>query len=130
MTIHSHALTVAIAVCLLTTASQGADSIEDQYLGNVRQVTHGFVKAGEGYFSPDGGTIIYQAVPQGYPFYQIYTQSLTGGTPKLISTGRPRKSASPTCLPSTVLNVKLGALPSTLLDGDARPPIAARVSRT
>ena len=42
-------------------------------------MTSGFVKAGEGYFSPDGKTIIYQAVPKDYPFYQIYTQPLDGG---------------------------------------------------
>jgi Tol biopolymer transport system component len=51
------------------------------------------VKAGEGYFSPDGKTIIYQAVPQGYPFYQIYKQPIAGGKPQLISTGRGRTTA-------------------------------------
>jgi Tol biopolymer transport system component len=71
-----------------------ADALEDKHLSNVRQVTSGFVKAGEGYFSPDGKTIIYQAVPQGYPFYQIYKQSLAGGEPQLISTGRGRTTCS------------------------------------
>lgn len=71
-----------------------ADSIEGKYLGNIRQVTSGFVKAGEGYFSPDGQTIIYQAVPQGYPFYQIYKQPLAGGSPERISTGRGRTTCS------------------------------------
>src|SRR4051812_37505605 len=63
-------------------------SIESRYLSNIRQVTSGFVRAGEGYFSPDGRTIIYQAVPQDYPFYQIYTQPLSGGKPSRVSTGR------------------------------------------
>src|SRR5207302_11434898 len=72
-----------------------APSIESLYLSNVRQVTSGFVKAGEGYFSPDGRTIIYQAVPQDYPFYQIYTQPLEeGAKPKLVSTGRGRTTCS------------------------------------
>ena len=35
------------------------ESIEGKYLKNVRQVTSGFVKAGEGYFSPNGKQIIY-----------------------------------------------------------------------
>jgi Tol biopolymer transport system component len=70
------------------------DSIEGKYLENPRQVTSGFVKAGEGYFSPDGRTIIYQAVPQGYPFYQIYKQPLAGGPAQLISTGRGRTTCS------------------------------------
>jgi Tol biopolymer transport system component len=63
-------------------------------LDNVRQVTSGFVKAGEGYFSPDGKTISYQAVPRGYPFYQIYKQPLAGGKPQLVSTGRGRTTCS------------------------------------
>ena len=69
-------------------------SIEGKYLSNVRQVTEGFPRAGEGYFSPDMQSIIYQAVPKDYPFYQIYTQPLAGGTPKLISTGRGRTTCS------------------------------------
>ncbi len=81
-------------VCLSAAVGRGAESVEGKYLSNVRQVTSGFVKAGEGYFSPDGKTIVYQAVPQGYPFYQIYTQPLAGGTPKLVSTGRGRTTCS------------------------------------
>lgn len=69
-------------------------SIESKYLGNVRQVTSGMVKAGEGYFSPDGKQIVYQAVPPQYPFYQIYTQSLEGGKPELVSTGRGRTTCA------------------------------------
>ena len=86
------------AVALVASLSLGnwatAESIESKYLSNVRQVTSGFMKAGEGYFSPDAKTIIYQAVPQGYPFYQIYAQHLAGGEPKLISTGRGRTTCS------------------------------------
>jgi TolB protein len=70
------------------------ESIEGEYLSNTRQLTHGFVKAGEGYFSPDGRSIVYQAVPQDYPFYQIYKQPLSGGEPQLISTGRGRTTCS------------------------------------
>src|SRR5262245_40569458 len=73
------------------------DSIEGQFLSNVRQVTDGFVRAGEGYFSPDGKTIIYQAVPKDYPFYQIYTQPLdapAGTAPRRVSTGRGRTTCS------------------------------------
>ncbi|MEX2176971.1 MAG: biopolymer transporter Tol [Pirellulaceae bacterium] len=72
----------------------GQDSVEGKYLSNIRQVTSGMAKAGEGYFSPDGKTIIYQAVPLDYPFYKIYTQPLAGGRPKLLSTGRGRTTCS------------------------------------
>jgi len=74
-------------------------SIENKHLTNIRQVTRGMVKAGEGYFSPDGKTIVYQAQPLDYPFYQIFTQVLddtnpAGGKPHRISTGRGRTTCS------------------------------------
>jgi Tol biopolymer transport system component len=84
----------------------GQDSIEGEFLSNVRQVTSGFVRAGEGYFSPDGKTIVFQAVPQGYPFYQIYTlpiEEASGDESETataqsaatrISTGRGRTTCS------------------------------------
>ncbi len=88
-------LPICLVALLATTQPLHADdSIEGKFLTNVRQVTDGFVKAGEGYFSPDGKTIIYQAVRQEYPFYQIYTQPLDGGKPKLISTGRGRTTCA------------------------------------
>ncbi len=40
-----------------------ADLAEAKHLKNIRQVTFGFAKAGEGYFRPDGQGIIFQAVP-------------------------------------------------------------------
>ncbi|HEY2881050.1 MAG TPA: biopolymer transporter Tol [Pirellulales bacterium] len=75
-------------------------SIESKYLKNIRQLTFDFTKAGEGYFSPDGKTAIFQAVPREYMFYQIYTLPLDQAsdakpaTPKLISTGRGRTTCS------------------------------------
>jgi len=84
------------------------DSIESKYLKNIQQITFDFAKAGEGYFSPDGRSIIFQAVPREYMFYQIYTMKLPGaggqqpaassqqprGQPKLVSTGRGRTTCS------------------------------------
>ena len=89
-------LSVLLICCLPASlpAEEKEVSIEGQFLRNVRQVTSGFVKAGEGYFSPDGKTIIYQAVTSDYPFYQIYTQPLSGGRPRRISTGRGRTTCS------------------------------------
>src|SRR6476659_9606939 len=87
-------LLAAIGLLTLTTAASCEDSIEGKYLSNVRQVTKGMTKAGEGYFSPDGQTIVYQAVPTDYVFYQIYTQPLSGGEPKRISPGRGRTTCS------------------------------------
>jgi len=70
-----------------------ANDREATYLRNVRQVTDSFAKAGEGYFSPDGKQIVFQAVPFEYPFYQIYKQPLDGKA-ELISTGRGRTTCS------------------------------------
>lgn len=68
--------------------------LESQFLGNPRQVTSGLPRAGEGYFSPDGKLIVYQAFPIGYPFYQIYVQALDSHEPRLISTGRGRTTCA------------------------------------
>lgn len=67
---------------------------ESQHLGNIRQVTFGLPRAGEGYFSPDGQFIVYQAYPVGYPFYQIYVQPLDERGPRLLSTGRGRTTCA------------------------------------
>jgi TolB protein len=88
---------VLLIVCCVSfpdTVVRGEDSVEGKCLSNIRQVTSGFVKAGEGYFSPDGQTIVYQAQPLDYPFYQIYTQPLAGEQPRRISTGRGRTTCS------------------------------------
>jgi Tol biopolymer transport system component len=56
----------------------------------VQQLTFpsmGFEKAGEGYFSPDGQTILFQAVPKGEKHYQIYSMKLSEGVPSMVSTG-------------------------------------------
>ena len=67
---------------------------ESKHLGNLRQVTQGLPRAGEGYFSADGKQIVYQAYPIGYPFYQIYTQPTDANQPRLVSTGRGRTTCA------------------------------------
>jgi TolB protein len=69
--------------------------LEGAHITNLRQVTKGLRRAGEGYFSPDGKSIVYQAYPVGYPFYQIYTQELADQKSAVrISTGRGRTTCS------------------------------------
>lgn len=66
-------------------------NLEQLHLHNIQQLTFptmGFEKAGEAYFSPDGQTIIFQAVPIGQEHYQIYTMNLEGGIPIIVSTGK------------------------------------------
>lgn len=64
---------------------------EETFLCNIHQITFpsmGFEKAGESYFSPDGQSLIFQAVPKGKKNYQIYTIDLGNGTPRMVSTGK------------------------------------------
>lgn len=73
---------------------------EARHLTNIRQVTFGFAKAGEGYFSPDGKQIVFQATPHAPASifhtpkanedgYQIYVANLDdNATPRRISTGK------------------------------------------
>ncbi len=61
---------------------------EATYLHNIHQLTRGFVRAGEGYFSPDGKTIIFQAEEMGAnPFYQQFVMELATGKVRRVSTG-------------------------------------------
>src|SRR3954468_19313654 len=62
---------------------------EAAHLANIRQLTVDFARAGEGYFSPDGKTIIFQAEEResGNPFYQIFTQNLATGRLTRVSPG-------------------------------------------
>ncbi len=86
-------------------AAPGPDSAdvaarEARHLSDIRQVTFGFPRAGEGYFSPDGRSIIFQAVPPvplsiyheprpNADAYQIYVADLKpDARPKMVSTGR------------------------------------------
>lgn len=75
-------------------AERPAASLEAAHLANLRQVTFGLPRAGEGYFSPDGEWIVYQAYPVGYPFYQIYVQRLDERVPRRISPGRGRTTCA------------------------------------
>jgi TolB protein len=90
------------AVLLTFALTLGADpapdwqTAETQYLKNIKQVTTEFVRAGEGYFSPDGKAIIYQAEEKntGNPFYQIFVQDLDTGRFRRVSPGLGRTTCS------------------------------------
>lgn len=72
------------------------DQAEATYLSNIKQLTSDFVRAGEGYFSPDGSKIIYQAEQKdtGNPFYQIFLQDLKTGKYHRVSPGLGRTTCS------------------------------------
>lgn len=62
---------------------------ESIHLKNIHQVTYDFVRAGEGYFSPDMKRIIFQAEERqgGNPFYQMFILDLATGRHQRISPG-------------------------------------------
>ncbi|HTU90101.1 MAG TPA: biopolymer transporter Tol, partial [Gemmataceae bacterium] len=69
---------------------------EAVHLKNIRQITTGFVRAGEGYFSPDGKSIIFQAEEKdsGNPFYQIFVQDLQSKRVRRVSPGIGKTTCS------------------------------------
>ena len=83
---------VALLAALLPAADPAPwEKQEAACLKNIKQVTRDevFARAGEGYFSPDGKTIIFQAEEKGSgnPFYQIFTMDLATGKPVRVSSG-------------------------------------------
>src|SRR5215471_2430311 len=88
-------------LALLACLAIGAEPVdwekaEEQYLKNIKQVTHDFVRAGEGYFSPDGRQIVFQAEEKGTgnPFYQIYVMDLKTGRTRRLSPGIGKTTCS------------------------------------
>jgi TolB protein len=69
---------------------------EAQHLTNIRQLTSDYVRAGEGYFSPDGKKIIFQAeeMKTGNPFYQIFVMDLASGRADRVSPGVGKTTCS------------------------------------
>jgi Tol biopolymer transport system component len=110
---------LTLLACLGLAAQPGDDwqKLEQPYLRNVRQVTRAFARAGEGYFSPDAKTIIFQAEEKGTgnPFYQIFTQDLASGRVLRVSPGVGKT----TCAYFSPDGKKL-IFASTHLDPDAR----------
>jgi Tol biopolymer transport system component len=76
-------------------SAEEVSKLESKHLKNIRQLTFDFAKAGEGYFSPDGKKIIFQAAPIGQNDYQIFIQDTDpAAKPKLISTGTGKCTCS------------------------------------
>jgi TolB protein len=69
---------------------------EAGYLKNIRQVTRDFVRAGEGYFSPDMKQVIFQAEAKAAenPFYQIYVLTLANGRYTRVSPGKGKTTCA------------------------------------
>jgi Tol biopolymer transport system component len=87
-----------LAFCAVAATPPAWEKAEASHLRHIRQVTRDdvFVRAGEGYFSPDGKTIIFQAEEKGSgnPFYQIFTQDLATGKFRRVSPGLGKTTCS------------------------------------
>src|SRR4051812_19350373 len=88
-----------LAFCALASGQDqpgGWEQEEAAHLRNIKQLTRDFVRAGEGYFSPDGKTIIFQAEEKdsGNPFYQIFTLDLATGRTHRVSPGVGKTTCS------------------------------------
>src|SRR3954465_11275683 len=69
---------------------------EANHLKNIQQLTTDFVRAGEGYFAPDGKQIIFQAEEKGTgnPFYQIFVMDLATKQYRRVSPGVGKTTCS------------------------------------
>jgi TolB protein len=87
---------VLIASLALAAEPASWEKAESAHLKNIRQLTFDFARAGEGYFSPDGKTIIFQAEEKetGNPFYQIFTMDLASGRTHRVSPGVGKTTCS------------------------------------
>src|SRR5262245_65432300 len=88
-------LTLAVLAALSADPTDWQEA-ETKHLTNIRQLTRDFARAGEGYFAPDGKTIIFQAEEKGTgnPFYQIFTMDLASGRITRVSPGVGKTTCS------------------------------------
>ena len=84
-------LRLSIIVVLLTglTGCVGPPTSEAQVLQDIRQLTTGFGRAGEGYFSRDSNWIIFQATPPGERQYQMYVARTIKEKDQIVGLTRP-----------------------------------------
>ncbi len=88
---------VAIVCTLLLTAlashrvwgEEDAAANREEFLSNVVQLTSGFEKAGEAYFSPDMKWIIFQATPKGQSQYQMFVARLKRAQGEIVGIETP-----------------------------------------
>jgi TolB protein len=81
---------LSLAASFLLAGGPADDVAKDEakHLSNIKQLTTNFVRAGEGYFSPDGQSIIFQAEEKGEnPFYQQFVMDVKTGAFRRVSPG-------------------------------------------
>src|SRR3954471_21618963 len=77
-----------ILAAVLVASAAFATEDESAFLKNIRQLTFEGKRSGEGYFSPDGKSLIFQSEREtDNPFYQIYIMDLESGDTHRVSPG-------------------------------------------
>jgi Tol biopolymer transport system component len=89
----------ALASVLASTVSGQApatqSSIEREFLSRVRRLTVEGRRAGEGYWAPNGQSLVFQSEREpGNPFYQIYRLNMATGAATRISPGLGKTTCS------------------------------------
>src|SRR5579883_903191 len=87
---------VWLLLSLFSAEPEDWQKAESVHLKNTRQITRDFIRAGEGYFSPDGQSIIFQAEEKatGNPFYQIFVMDLQNKHVRRVSPGIGKTTCS------------------------------------
>ena len=90
---------LALASVLASTVSGQAptlqSSVEREFLSRIRRLTVEGRRAGEGYWAPNGQSMVFQSEREpGNPFYQIYRLNLTTGTSTRVSPGLGKTTCS------------------------------------
>ena len=81
-------VSVALLAFLFPIAAAAVDHEEADFLSRIRRLTFEGLRAGEGYFSPDGAKMVFQSEREpGNPFYQIYLLDLETGDTRRVSPG-------------------------------------------
>jgi TolB protein len=73
----------------LAALAQPETAAKETSLSHIVQLTTGFDKAGEAYFSPDMNWIIFQAAPKGQPQYQMFVAKLKREDGQITGTETP-----------------------------------------
>src|SRR5262245_40576184 len=83
------------SVVVIGQAPPAAPTPERDFLSRIRRLTVEGRRAGEGYWAPDGKSLVFQSEREpGNPFYQIYRLDLTTGTSTRMSPGIGKTTCS------------------------------------
>ena len=137
-------LPLLAALALAADPAPDWDKPESQYLSNIRQVTRDFVRAGEGYFSPDGKTdhlpgrgeghrqSVLPDLHHGPGHRQVHAASAPASARRPAASSAPtaRRSSSPAAISTPTPRSKYADGVQAARGGHARPASAAATSGT